>query len=1190
MAMREEPLRLRGAQREIRDAFAASDAGLFTMDCVAGAGKSVVAHRIAAEDVLRRYVDGDPTPEQGIAVVSFTTDEAADIVPSVCEHLRDAVAHDLIPEASAVSEAEADALVSRVRRAPLFGTIDALLRGVFEDVAPAVGFESVPAVGNEALLSRVHGECYEAVASRPELAPRVERLETAYPDGEYDEGVAALLARALDYCRDRRLSTAAFERDLHRTREAAYPEGRTESLDDIAATIAGYAGVDSGADPTATLDDADAARLVAADRELHDAWGESIETFCVVLDAYRAAYRERIRSVGVASHTDVAFLVASYLDDDLPGDAVRARGLDDADATRRRTRLLDRYRSRLESVVVDEAQDVDAVQHDALSRLVAPDARVFAAGDTLQSIYRWRHADPSLFATACRDGQYLGIDWETHVSVTAATTYRCRPGIAAAVNRVVGPVFADPTRGAAGTVDAEFPGLEADRDPVAEPTVHVASFAPPAPPGTAGWANPDGRAGEANVLATYLARGLADGTFTDADGEPLSITVLFRRRARMSDYEAAFAEEGLAVWNASESLFDCPTVETVLAVCDWLCDPADPARADALLSTLSTDCDALRDALERNGGDVDEALAADRSMPRDQRALAEGLRRLRRDRDRFRTVPPAVFVEDIVEALALRADPHGYVSDVPAARRVANLDAFVEAVDGWTGDDRYAPAEFVALLDPFRETPRNGPTQPSAGADHDVVFRTIHGAKGDQDEVVALADPAPDNWWHGVQTDRLVTQGGVAGLAPPTHTDTATGLPLPPFDGGLYDPEGRDFPYRDVGLRWGTERWVADERGDAGGDESGGGDESAGRRRLLGPDRLERVVAESRAESWRLLYVALSRASEHLLVPLPDPLPSPRRPRDRWLEALADALTPADGSTPVDGPADPSLDVAVNGVDLFADFEGTGPTRTPHAGAVPLDRDALAPWVPRFLDPSTAYPLTEDADAAALRHLLDEPIHTETDAVAPSLPLAFDALGPDAIGTCLHDAITRLLAGDASAAAVRSAGEPVRRALDDAVDAVAAERGESVSDAERDGIVAFFASFVAEDLVDSALWDRAGDAREVYVEHDLSGLVRADNLEAEIHGTADLLFRLGEGEWQVTDVKISLTDDTEHTRSRYDLQVAAYAAVLERELGEGATVRRSVETFGVARDTVRGRIPPAVVGRRLRALSRRTRD
>ncbi|EMA66767.1 UvrD/REP helicase domain-containing protein, partial [Halorubrum aidingense JCM 13560] len=112
----------------------------------------------------------------------------------------------------------------------------------------------------------------------------------------------------------------------------------------------------------------------------------------------------------------------------------------------------------------------------------------------------------------------------------------------------------------------------------------------------------------------------------------------------------------------------------------------------------------------------------------------------------------------------------------------------------------------------------------------------------------------------------------------------------------------------------------------------------------------------------------------------------------------------------------------------------------------------------------------------------------------------------------------------------------------------------------------------------------------VYVEHDLSGLVRADGLEAEIHGTADLLFRLGDGEWQVTDVKISLTDGTEHTRSRYDLQVAAYAAVLERELGEGATVRRSVETFGVARDTVRGRIPPAVVGRRLRALSRRTRD
>ncbi|WP_128903760.1 UvrD-helicase domain-containing protein [Halorubrum amylolyticum] len=1187
--MSDEPIRLRGAQREVRDAYAASDAGLFTMNCVAGAGKSVVAHRIAAEDLLRRYVDGDRTPEQSVAVVSFTTDEAADIVPSVCDHLRTVVEHGLIPEASAVSDAEVEYLAGRVRRAPLVGTVDGLLRDVFEEIAPAVGFDETPTVGNDALLSRVHADCYEAVSSRSPHARRVERLEAAYPEGEYDRSVAEMLREALGYCRDRRLSTAAFEAELRRTRSAAYPEGPTESFDDIAAAIAGYAGEDAAARVAEAVPDGERERIAAADRRLRDAWGDAIESFCAVLDAYRGAYCEALRDAGVAAHTDVAFLVASYLDGDLP-EGIGA----EAGATPHRARLIERYRSRLESVVVDEAQDVAAIQHDALAQIVSPEMRVFAAGDTLQSVYLWRHADPSLFARACHEGRYFGIEWETHVSVTATTTYRCRPNVAAAVNRVVAPAFADPTRGGLSEFDAGFPGLESARDPVADSNVHVAAFSPSGPPGTDAWTDPDGRSGEANALATYVARGLADGTFADADGEPLSVTVLFRRRTRMADYEAAFEAEGLSVLNASEPLFGRPVVEAVLAVCDWLRDPADPDRTRTLLTDFPAAVDGLRSALDRHGYDLDATAASASDDPRSEdaergdgpddgndlddgdRRLLSALRTLRDRRDRFLTVPPSVYVEDIAEACALRADPYGRLPDASPAQRVADLDALTEVVADWTGDDRCGPRELTALLDPFREAPRRGPTRPNAATtDHDVVFRTIHAAKGDEDEVVALADPAPEIWRHGVQTKRFVAQADVAGLAPPTDADAAAAPSLPPFEGGLYDPEGRAFPYRDVGLRWGTERWDPDGSG------------------LLGPDRLRRVAAESRAESWRLLYVALSRAGEHLLVSLPDAVPAPRRPRDRWLESLSDAFAPTDGSGVEDAAAgvdaDTDADVTVNGVDLFADRPGDGSSRPPRAGVVPPRRDALPPWVPRFLDPSTVYPLTEDPDGTALRHLLDEPIHAETDAVASSVPLAFDALGPDAIGTCLHEAVTRLLVGDASASAVRSTADPVSRALAEAIDGVASDRAGSVSDAERAGIESFFAEYVAGPLVDSTLWDRVRSAEAAYVEHELSGLVSADGLEAEIHGEADLLLDLGGGEWQVTDIKISLTDAPDRTRSRYDLQVGAYAYVVRRQLGPAATVRRSVETFGVARDSVRGRIPPSVIERRLSALADRRR-
>ncbi|SEH46124.1 ATP-dependent helicase/nuclease subunit A [Halopenitus malekzadehii] len=1185
--MTDEPIRLRGAQRAIRDAYVAHDAGLFTLDCVPGSGKSVVAYHLAAEELLTRYVNGDRTPEQHVAVVSFTRGEAADIVPAIRDRLRTIVDHELVPAADRISDRELEYLAQRVQRASFAGTIDGVLRTVFEEIAHDVGFEGMPAVGSEARLRRVHTACYETVRRDPALTDRLSRLEAAYPDEEYRDGVADLLETAVAYCRDRRLSTADVRRELERTIESVYPGGQPASGDDVLDAIRRFVGgdvdvgsdVDPDVDPDADMDgvdegagdaaptDADRRHVVAADARLHEEWVDRVDDFCAVLSGYREAYRDAIRDRGVVSHTDVAALIDAYFE---------GRIGDENDENRVRVR--ERYRTRMRSLIIDEAQDVSAIQHAALAHLVTTETRVFCSGDLLQSIYRWRNADPELFESAIRDGRYLGVEWDTHEHWTATTTYRCRPDVAAAISAIADPVLTDPDRGDIGDLDVTYPGLDAFREPTAGTNVHIAAFDPMhSDPDSYTWCRPVEGRGEAEAVATLVSKGLGDGTFTDGDGEPLDIDVLFRWSSRMEAYEEAFAEAGLRVRNASRNLFACDAVDAVLAVCEWLIAPADPARTRRLLTEDPIDDRTLADAVDAHDGALGHVLdACDLSTA--QGHLLEGLATLRRRRDAVLSRPASTYVEDVIEALGLRADPADLAPDRDAAQRVANLDALTATIAQWEADDHLPPRELTDLVDPFRDSPRLGPSQPSVtGADHDVEFRTIHDAKGDEADVVVLANPGFEISRNGVRSNRSVTQGTRAALAPPTNVDVSIDVSLPGYRNGIYDPSDTRDP--DVGLRWMTARW-RDDVVDVSINE-------AGADLLVGPDRLRRVAANDRAEEWRLLYVALTRTRDHLVVPLPGTVPYDPRPRDRWLDTIRQQLgfsTERTGTYTLDSASGTApIDIGVNDVALGARWTPDGtPTRADADVAVTPPRTAtLEPWLPRFLRPSTLHPLTERPDEYVIPHLLGNALHTAANDVPADHPLPFDRLGPGDVGRCLHDVLTTLIDRSVSGTTIRERDAIVREIFDETLTETAPHVGAD----ERDALFGFLDRAVLDDFVASDLWALIGDAETVRVEQPVDGLATIGDVEVEIHGTADVVVETPAGERHVADLKISLAALTSDTRKRYELQVATYAFLFERQ-SSGRGVHRSVETFGRERETITSPWPPSVVEHRLSRLDR----
>ncbi|PGF17204.1 exonuclease V subunit beta [Natrinema sp. CBA1119] len=1172
---REGPIVLRNAQRRIRNAYFDHDSGLFILDSNPGVGKTVTKTDIGAEELLRRFVNGDETPEQSLCVISFNRDEAAAFVPDFTARLRELVEHDMTPAAAAVSDDERQYLANRVRRAPHFGTIDSVFRQILGEFAATVGFGEMPSVGNEGQLTRLHGDCYEALVSNPAYAEAVDVVDSAYPPGEYDDGLSALLRQALEQCRARRLTTAEFTAELHATIEAVYAEGETTSFDDIAAALARCVGSQAATEACKALDETDREQLVAADQQLQAAWRETVTAFGTLLDAYRNAYETRSRERGVISHTDCAFLVAEFLSG--------ARGTGDS-ATAKRERVLARYRERIESVIIDEAQDVSELQHAALAQLVGEDCRVLAVGDLQQTIYEWRDAHPSLFNRAVEEGQYLGVDWETHVTETAATTYRCTPDIAAAINAIAEPALTDPDRGGIGNLDVAYTPLDTARDATAGPSVHVAAFTTDARPGSPAYVAPERGKGEAGILATYIATGLADGTLTDSesDDQP-DVTILFRWRTHMSRYADAFEAEGLSVANASNYLFECPVVKTVLDVAEWLVDPADMDRLQTLVTDtplgLSTRTDTCNTATWSLDAIRDDTETADQ-----QRDVRDRLAHLREKRPAFRAQSAAASIADIIEILALRADPNDNFTAVAPSQRIANLDALVQLITRWEGDSIADLSDVIDVFTPVRNEPYTGPTQPVTTTDeHDVVFKTVHQAKGDESDVVALADLGWPLRKLGPTSQRFVATGPMLGLAPPVNAAAPDINPLSAFTRGLYDPRTDDrvgstpFPI-DVGLRWASEHWADTVTTDH---------SSTG---LAGHDRVQTASRRTRAEAFRILFVALSRAKQHLVVPLPRDIPGPEHPRDRWLETIRDGLqfdgTPAAGTYTLDveGPNESTrcIDVAVNAVDTSASqaTHAHSATPTPFVVSTPPDRDDLAALVPRFLQPSTIHPLLEDQDRYLLDHLQGRPLHTDTDAVDGELPLTLTAFDTEDVGKLCHSVLTRCVDRGMSKTAIRTQGGDIEQIIAEELH----RHGPPANEAERDGLIEFLTEFVLPNFLASELWSQLEQAAEIYVEKRLRGHVRRDDVEFEIEGQADVVMQNPDGSWVITDIKIALTELTTETQRRYRTQISWYASLLAAENSVEGPITCAIETFGAVTNRRDSQIPLPAVQQRLDKL------
>ncbi|MDN3920397.1 UvrD-helicase domain-containing protein [Roseateles violae] len=423
-----------------------------------------------------------------------------------------------------------------------------------------------------------------------------------------------------------------------------------------------------------------------------------------------------------------------------------------------------RLDAQVRHLLIDEFQDTSPLQWHALYGWLAGYAgagggssgrvpvSVFIVGDPKQSIYRFRRAEPRVFAAArdfvreALDGAVLACDH----------TRRNAPPVLAAVNAVFEQA----------SLAQQYSGFRPHTTESAQPTTldgvfHLDAPAQPEAAEEAGGVDPDRwrpslsearhepelqrRAAEAERLTREILRLLRE------DGlQPGEIFVLARKREPLRVLAQALKAAGVPHAAPEEqALLDAPDVRDLLALLDALASPGhNLSLAHALRSPLlgADEADLLQ--LARLAGSADwldaqpqepgQRLAWWAVLQTTDEALSPALQRARLLLERWERLGRERSPHDLIDAIVDEGDLLARLaSAVPGSERRSRLHA-VHALLALALDldgGRYATLYgFVRALK-SRALKLAWPAEPQA-----VQLLTVHGAKGLEARVVFMID------------------------------------------------------------------------------------------------------------------------------------------------------------------------------------------------------------------------------------------------------------------------------------------------------------------------------------------------------------------------------------------------------------------------------------------------------------------
>ena len=420
-------------------------------------------------------------------------------------------------------------------------------------------------------------------------------------------------------------------------------------------------------------------------------------------------------------------------------EAIRLLIDDDGSPTELAKNIQDRYRE----IMVDEYQDANEVQNCIFEAVSRKGTNLFTVGDVKQSIYRFRLADPTIFLEHYNTYPHVAeVEKGKRAKIVLSRNFRSRAEVLDATNFVFNNILSvEMGELNYGADEMLYPGAEYPAADNGQTEFHLLDI----PRKTEEGAHIRSSGIEADYVADYIRSMLDTGILiTDPQTHTMrpireeDIVILMRSpRARLAEYRRAAAEKSIRICaDTGENYFSTVEVATVFALLQVLDNPRQDVPLIAVLRSplfgFSADELALM-RTNRRDGDFFDALKE--SETEKARQFLGTLRSLRESAQTMSVHRLLAHIYDRCNVLGVFGAMSG------GTERRDNLLAFATLSEKFEQSGYRGLFAFVSHVRDLQEG-KNFDAPKAAQNTEGVRVMSIHSSKGLEFPVVILADLA----------------------------------------------------------------------------------------------------------------------------------------------------------------------------------------------------------------------------------------------------------------------------------------------------------------------------------------------------------------------------------------------------------------------------------------------------------------